>query len=53
MSRQCLGPWGVKTIAAHRFGSLKASFQTVANTCPVNVSVRGGENDQPRTGLGL
>ena len=28
----------------HRFGSLKASIQTLANACPINVSVRGGES---------
>ena len=44
VSRQCLGPWGENPLIVHKFGSLKASFQTLANTCPVNVSVRWGES---------
>ena len=31
-------------LTLYRFGSLKASFQTLANTCHVNVSVRGDES---------
>ena len=35
---------GESLLTFYRFGSLKASFQTLANTCHVNVSVRGDES---------
>ena len=34
---------GESLLTLYRFGSLKASYQTLANTCHVNVSVRWGE----------
>ena len=35
---------GENPLAVYRFGCLKASIQTLAKMCPVNVSIRGGES---------